>query len=367
MRVYDKAEAVITVGKDRAEKKLRPERKLIVAQRQCEGLLAYCPTGPLTKNELDVTCNHFDVLSVVGLLPGKTVAVGDTWKIANTAVQGVCSFEGLIDHTLIGKLESVKDDRATFTVTGIANGIDMGVQVKMTIQGRGQFDLKSKHLVELEWKQHDQHNKGPVSPEINVQATTVMKRTPIDEPRDLTMAALVSVPDPYKKDAVPPERLTQLEFHDLKGRFDLLYGREWQITSQSETRMVLRLMEAGDFIAQVTITPWGNAGKGKHMTPQEFLAKMNDTPGWVLKQQLQDDDLKSDVEGRWIHRLSMVGSLDGVEVQQNFYVVAGAEGDQVVLAFTMTPKQAEKLRDRDLSLVGSLEVPSPRRKTPNDQ
>src|SRR5271165_5549202 len=46
-RIYDKAEAVITVDKDRVEKSLRPERKLIVAHRQRDGLVAYCPTGPL--------------------------------------------------------------------------------------------------------------------------------------------------------------------------------------------------------------------------------------------------------------------------------------------------------------------------------
>jgi len=355
-RVYDKAEAVIMVGKDRVEKTLRSERKLIVAHRQRDGLLAYCPTGTLTRQELDVTSDHFDLLSVIGLLPGKEVKVGgEPWKITNAAAQGLCSFEGLTGHTLTGKLESVKDNLATFSVSGTANGIDMGASVKLTIDARGQFDLKSKRVVALEWNQKDEREAGPVSPATTVQTKTLLQRKSIEQPSDLTPAALVSIPS--GNDTVAAS-MTQLDFHDPKDRFDLVYGREWQIVSQNEKRLIMRLMERGDFIAQVTITPWTNAGPGKHVTPEEFRTTMNSTPGWELEKELQAGDVPSQVAGRWIHRLSMLGTLDGVGVMQNFYVVASPAGEQVVVAFTMTPKQADKLGARDLSLVTSLEVPS---------
>jgi hypothetical protein len=45
-------------------------------------------------------------------------------------------------------------------------------------------------------------------------------------------------------------------------------------------------------------------------------------------------------------------------VMQNFYLVAAPTGEQLVLAFTMTPKKADKLGARDLSLVTSVEVPA---------
>jgi len=49
-------------------------------------------------------------------------------------------------------------------------------------------------------------------------------------------------------------------------------------------------------------------------------------------------------------------------VIQNFYLVAGPGGEQVVVAFTMTPKMAEKLGVRDLSFVASVDVPAPKKK-----
>jgi hypothetical protein len=47
-----------------------------------------------------------------------------------------------------------------------------------------------------------------------------------------------------------------------------------------------------------------------------------------------------------------------VAVLQNFYLVAAPTGEQVVLTFTLTAKQADKLGARDLSLAGSIEVPA---------
>jgi hypothetical protein len=49
--------------------------------------------------------------------------------------------------------------------------------------------------------------------------------------------------------------------------------------------------------------------------------------------------------------------MDGVPALQNYFVVAGPNGDQAIVLFTMNPKQADKLGSRDLSLVGAIEFP----------
>ena len=62
-------------------------------------------------------------------------------------------------------------------------------------------------------------------------------------------------------------------------------------------------------------------------------------------------------DSRWIYRISQLGTLDGSDVMQNFYLAASPDGEQVVLAFTLTPKQADRLGSRDSSLAGSLAFP----------
>src|SRR5262249_42740458 len=99
-RLYEKAAAAITVGKERTERSLRPGRRLLVAQRYHDVPLVYCPAGPLSREELELTSEHFDTLALAGLLPGKEVSAGSTWKVSNGVAQALCHFEGLTDQDL---------------------------------------------------------------------------------------------------------------------------------------------------------------------------------------------------------------------------------------------------------------------------
>jgi hypothetical protein len=352
-RVYQTARATITLGDNRSERTLRPERRLFVAQHYRDVAMLYSPSGALTREELALTAEQFDSSAVTGVLPGKDVAVGDTWSVPASVVQALCNFEGVTEHAVSGKLESVADDVAVFRLTGTATGIDTGAIAKVKIDAVGRFDRKAKRLVSLEWNQKDERDQGPVSPVTVVESTTTLKRQPIEQPDSLSDVALVSVP----ADEDPPAPMKQLDYRDSQGRFSFLYSREWHLTAQSKEHLVMRYMDRGDFVAQVTLTPWKKADKGKHMTAEEFKQAMNDTGGWEPEKELQAGEVPSE-NGRWVYRFSVLGQMDGVAAVQNFYLVASPEGEQMILVFTMTPKQVEKLGARDLSLVGSLEIPA---------
>jgi hypothetical protein len=352
-RVYESATATIKVEKDGEGKSLRKERRLIVAQRPKDQPLTYSPSGPLTREELELVGDHFDTLCLTGLLPGKDVAVGDTWKVGNSAAQALCHFDGLTEQALSCKLEAVKDGTATVSVGGSAKGIEAGASVKLKIDATYRFDLSAKRLVWLEWKQTDERDQGPASPALTATSTTTLTRKPIDRPDTLDDVALVSVPKEFKV----PESLQVVEYRHPQGKFELNYGRDWQVVGEPDGRLILRLIDRGDFVAQATITPWTPAAKGKHLSADEFRAAMAEAPGWEAEKELQSGEVPGLGEGRWVYRVSMLGKADGLAVLQNFYLIAGPNGDQVVVAVTLTPKKAEQLGGRDLSLAGSVELP----------
>src|SRR5205823_2017636 len=62
-RYYDDARATITVDGAAGPRALRPERRLVVAQRPTDTLLCYSPQGPLTREELETVSEHFDTLA----------------------------------------------------------------------------------------------------------------------------------------------------------------------------------------------------------------------------------------------------------------------------------------------------------------
>jgi hypothetical protein len=351
-RRYTTAKATITVGRERSDRALHAERGVVVAQHIKDQSILFCPTTALAHDELEAL-EHLDTLGLPALLPGKTVKIGDTWKIPSAAVQELCHFEGLTEQNLQGKLAELSDDAAKFTVTGTASGIDLGAMVKATIDATCHFDRKTKRLSRVEWKQKDERDQGPASPAATVQVTTTVERTAIDTPETLSDVALNPVP---QGSAEPPAHMTQVQLTDPKSRFDLTHSREWTLVGQTDEHVILRLMERGDFVAQATITPWESAGKGKHMDPEKFREMMAKTPGWEMDKELQVGEVPSE-GGRWMYRVSAQGQLDGSNVLQNFYLIAGPNGEQVVVVFTLTPKQADRLGSRDLSLAGSIDFP----------
>lgn len=354
-RYYETAVSSITVDGTVAKHELRPERRLTVAQRPNDMPLCYCPAGPLTREELELVSEHFDTLSLSGLLPGKAVAVGETWKVGNAAVQGLCSFEGLVSQDLTGKLESVQSGVAVVQITGTAKGIELGAQATLTIAATAKYDVNAKCLVELEWKQKDDRDQGPASPAIAAEAVTVLKRQRTEMPRELSDVNLVGVPPGYDV----PVTLTQIYLRDPKDHFDLAAGRDWQVVGQTPEHLIMRLLERGDFIAQVTVTPWSRAEPGKHLAPQDLKEAVLKTPGWEAEEILQEGEVPAE-NGRWVYRVTARGVMDEVKVVQTFYLVAGPKGDQVVLAFTMKQAMAAKLGARDLSLVESIDFPASR-------
>jgi hypothetical protein len=349
-RLYEVAHASITTGNDHSERSLRPERRLIVAQQLRGQELVYCPAGSLTRQELELTSEHFDTLSLTGLLPAKAVKIDEAWKVTNEVAQALCGFEGLTSQELTCKLEEVKEKTARVSVAGPAAGIDRGALVELTIEATYQFDLDAKCLTSLTWKQKDKRGQGPANPATTVETTTNLKRLRIDRPATLTDVALISVPDGLE----PPGAMMLLSYHhEGKPSFDLAHSREWHLVGQTRDRAVFRLMDRGDFVAQVTITPWESAKEGEHMSPQTFREAMAKTPGWEQGDVVQEGEIPAE-KGRWIYRISAPGLMDGIKVVQNFVLIAGPGGEQVVMAFTMTPAQAEKIGTRDLALINGL-------------
>jgi hypothetical protein len=120
--------------------------------------------------------------------------------------------------------------------------------------------------------------------------------------------------------------------------------------------MVLRLMDKGELVAQVSLTPWTKVDPGKHISPDDFKQAMASAPGWQLEEVLDAGEIPAD-NGRWLYRVCARGQMDEVKVVQTFFIVASANGDQVIATFTMKPGQASKIGSRDLSLVGSIGFP----------
>jgi len=352
VRRYLTAVSRATVDGDRVERTLAADHRLIVAQRTGDSLVCYSRDGPLTRTEAEVVSEHFETLHLTGLLPGKEVSLGESWKVDSGIAQSVCLFDGLISHTLTAKLKDVSAGIATIGIEGGAKGIENGALADLTITADVRFDLAKKRIVNVVWKQKDVRDQGPVSPAAEVETTTILKRELFDEtPAELGPAVMTRIPAEE-----PASNASHLLHRDPRGRFQFLYARDWHIVGQTEHHIVMRLLDRGDFVAQATVTQWQNAGAGKHISPEEFEKLTAGGTGWKMEELLERGDVPTN-SGRWVYRVMARGELEGSKVVQNFYVVASPDGDQMILTFTMRSATATRIGTRDLGLVNAIEFP----------
>lgn len=349
-RYYLGATAFAKLATDKSERTLSADRRLIIARRMSDGLSCFSPAGPLTREELDLVMDHFNPQCLPGLLPGKPVNVGDTWTLSEAAVQSACLFDVTIKASLTGKLVAVKDGVATFTISGPAEGIENGAKVSLAVNATGSFDVASGHITGLTWKQKDDREQGAVNPASQVEATVTLKReeatADIKELSDESLSAITE----DKADT----RFTNLRQTDPKGRYRILHSRDWHVTGQTDTHLIMRLLDRGEFIAQATVSVWNKTEPGKHLPIEDFKKAVATAPGWIPGKTTFDRELPA-TAGKWLYRLTVEGKMEDVPVIQTFYLLAGQQGEQIVVTVAVKPEKAKALASQDLTLVNSIE------------
>jgi hypothetical protein len=349
-RHYHKAEAAIAFNKQTSRRTLRPERVAMVAYRTKDQMHVYSPKGTLFREEKELT-EHFDSLFVPGLVPAKTVKVGESWRLATPVAMALCDLEGVTDHDLTCKLEEIKGTAAVVTIAGTVSGIAQGAQVKMLVDAHYEFDTKEERVVAVTWKQSEQRQQGPISPAMSADVTIQLKRSAIAEPVELSEFALVP------SQVEPTTELLQLHYRDGKGRYEMRHSRDWHVVSpESSAQLVLRLMDRGDFIAQATITPWQKSDPKAIVTLEQFYELMKTSPGWQEEEVLEKNELK-EPRGHAVYRVTASGTLNEAKAVQSYYLLVSPQGEQLIVTFAIVPNQMQKLEARDFELVRGIVFP----------
>ncbi|MCS7166742.1 MAG: hypothetical protein NZ914_03795 [Gemmatales bacterium] len=337
-------------GSPLEKRQLRPERRLVVAWRGPDQTVVFSPNGPLTREELDLTQGHLDLLMVPNLLPEQLVAVGDTWTVPIPVVQAMCGLDGVTESQVQGKLTAVRDGHAFVSIEGQVAGIVDGSETNNHIRATCEFDLNFERWLRLHWQQTQQRQAGPVTSALTLQADIRAERHFDGQCEHLTPAVLQNLP------AEPTAPFLLLSYRAPKNVCEFLYDRAWHRISQDERFAVFRLLDRGELVAQMNVTFWPEAQPGQHLSTEQIRQFARQTPQFQLEKEIESGELPAQ-DGRWIYRHTVQGKSEGLPVVLTWYVVAHKDGRQVVFVFTVEPSLADKLGGRDLAIVQSVSFP----------
>lgn len=351
LRTYDQAEFHSQVADRVSETKLRPSFRQIVAEGQTDGIRLYSNFGPLTYEELELLRPPVDSLTALALLPADRVEVGEKWDAPMWALQFLTAVEAVDKGELKCTLESAADDVAKVTFAGDIKGGILGASSVIKLSGHYLYDLKQHCLTHLELTQSETRSVGAVSPGLKVTAKAVLERTPSEHPA-LNELAIEAVP----REPKPESMLLAMEARDWG--IKLYHDRVWHLFHQGTTVAVLRLMDKGSLVAQCNVSPIGPAPAGKHIGEQQFQEDVQKAIGAEF-QKIEKAEIIPTQDKRFVFRVIASGEanqktskgVNKVPVNWIYYLIADADGRQMVLVFTVENTLIERFQNRDINLA----------------
>jgi len=349
LRHYEFAKSVVSINGEGRVQELPAVHRTIAVSHLDSGRIHHSMGGPLTRDELDLVAQHFDVLCLAGCLPGKDVTVMESWKLSDTAVQQACLFDGLLKQDVQGTLLRVTGEQAVLGFRGSAEGLEAGAGIKVKIDATATYDIKAKRITGVQWRQDDTRELGPATPAMTITAKIdIVSETLPNEPKELSAEVREKA---FVKPT--PSELLRIRHTEPSGAYTVLHSRDWRNIGATSAFSVFRLLQGGEFIAQATVTAWTAVGKGEHTPASEIVAAINKTPGWVLGEVLSEGEQKSTNPARWVYRYSARGKRDGAEVIQTFDFIS-VDGKQALVSFLVAPDKVKRLAEVEADFVDGV-------------
>jgi len=328
---------------------LRPEVSLLVTGWRDGAPVTFSPGGPLTRSELELVQAPGDPLTLPELLPGKEVGVGDTWPIVSEVAKSLSGYDALASNTLKAKVETLDAATAKMKLAGEVRGAENGAEGRITFDGSFTFDRKTGLVRHFEVTRAEVRKAGPVGAGLDLKSTLTVDRKPAEPPGALSDEALAGVP------TEPAAERLLLQFSPPEGKYTFLHDRDWHLYWDDTRLAVLKKLDRGDVVAQCNLSMGPNAGPGRHQDPKQFQADVRKALGTRFTHFLGGGEIEGTEPGGYRYKLSVQGREQQLDVVWQYYLIANAQGDQILATFTLSAEGFKRFGDQDSQIIGSLQ------------
>jgi len=352
VRYYEKAKTDIRAKKPLTGPRLRDDRRLIVVQGTSSTASVFSPFGSLNREELELIEVQGNSLYVDQLLPGKALSKGGQWKIAAPVMVRILGIDATTKCEVTSTLTAVTETEARFELNGIVEGTIGGVSTEIKVRAKYTFDRKKQLVSWLAMSIQEDRGIGHTVPGVDVVARLRMLRQPIDRSALLTDDKLAGV------SLDSSEGVLALGFASSDGRRELRLDRNWHVMADRSDTTVMRMIEAGDLIAQCNITSMTDVIAGKELSLASFTASIQQTLGDQFGEVL-DTTKATTSDGIEVLRVLVAGEASKLPIQWIYYHLTDTDGRRAALVFTLESKYVQRFGNSDQQLVGNIELRTP--------
>jgi hypothetical protein len=351
-RHYQRAEADIQIDGASLHPALSAEHQTICLLSDRETATLFCPTAPLTREELDLLDVPFNSLLVDQLLPQRQVEVGEKWEHDTKLLALLLGLDAISTSDVRSHLVRIQDGTARIEIEGNVEGAIEGVASELKLTGKYDFDLKTETITWLAAVVDENRSMGHISPGIVASSRVQMRVTPIETPAELSAAQIASLP------IVPGPEQMQLLCELTPAGFRFRHDRRWHVIDERSDSVTMRLVDRGELVAQCNVALLSPVAAGQHGSLNDFQSRVEKALGDHFEQFIEATE-QSHPEGLTLYRTVAIGHSDDLAIQWIYYLLADPTGRRLVLGFTVESDLVERFASADHELILSAELFTP--------
>lgn len=349
LRYYDVAEAVIKVGESGSTPKLSDDRRLIVLEQAEQRPLLRSAGAPLDREQLDLIDAVGDSYTADRLLPGKSVAEGESWTNGATVMGPLLTFDTVAVCEVQSVLDSFNENFAKIRLAGTVHGTADGAAVEQEVRGVYLFDRRLQRVSRLNLAVREKRSIGGATPGLEAVAKVQVAITPIEKSSHLG-------DDVLEKLTVQSRTPAQdLSFESPKLGFRIAHDRQWYVTGEARESITMRRVDNGDLAAQCTITQLPPKSEGRQTSLEQFQKDVTFSLGKSFGELVSSRQYQN-AAGHYCYELVVRGFVEELPVEWHYYLVAPESGARVSVVVTIEKSMVERVGTADRDLVESLHL-----------
>lgn len=350
-RHYETAAAVIKGDQGGFKPTLSPQNRLIATTADARQCMLFSPSGPLSREELELIDVLGNTLLLERFLPEQPCTEGDTWKHSSRLMAMMLGLDEVAETSVTSKLVEVTEDFARFEMAGRVDGAIYGVETEVEVKGKYRFDRRRQRVDWWGMLVKEDRGISHVADGVDVVAKLQVRIEPRKNAEALDRHALAG------RSWAPDERSPWLVYESAAGwRFE--HDRRWHVTRDHRDLAILRMVDRGKQVAQCNVSPLPKRDPRQPVSLAEFQRDIERALGENFSEFVEAGQFANRSSYR-VYRVVARGAAEEVPIQWNYYLISDRHGHRVVFAFTFKQELVDAFGDADRVLVGTLTFPDP--------
>jgi hypothetical protein len=349
VRYYDQAEAVIKVNETGRTPKLADDKRTIIVEQSQQRPMAYCPDGPLSREQLDLVDVVGDSICINRLLPKQPVAEGESWASDATVMGPLLTIDTVAVCEVQCILDEFNDNYAKVRLSGDVHATADGAATQQEVRGVYLFDRKLHRVTRLNLAVREKRSIGGATPGIDAVAKVQVKIDPIETSAHLTDELIA------KSTNAARTPLRDLLFESPTLGFRVKHDRQWYVTAERREAVTFRRVDGSDLVAQCTVTALPPKSAGRQTSLEQFQKDITFSLGKNFGELVSSSQFQN-TAGLFCYEVVARGLVEELPVEWHYYLLAPESGNRVSAAVTIEKPMLERVASADRDLVESLQL-----------